>query len=55
MASGCTRGGFDWILEKNIFTERVLKHWNRLSREVMESPSLEVFKRHVAVALRDTV
>lgn len=26
------------------FTVRVAKHWNRLLREVMESPSLEISK-----------
>lgn len=31
-------------IKKNFFTERVLKHWNRLPREVMEAPSLEIFK-----------
>ena len=42
-------------VRKNFFTERVVKHQNRLPRDVVESPSLEVFKNHIDAALRDVV
>jgi len=33
------------------FTVMVTEHWNRLAREVMESPSLEILQTHLAALL----
>ncbi|KGL75959.1 hypothetical protein N309_14705, partial [Tinamus guttatus] len=49
------QGRFRLNIRKNFYTERVVKHWNRLPREVMVSISSAAFKKRVDEALKDMV
>jgi len=48
-------GRFRLDIRKKLFTIRVVKHWNRLPREVVEAPSPEVFKARLDGALSNLV
>ena len=49
------QGRFRLDIRKKFFTLRVVTHWNRLPKEVVEAPSLEAFKARLDVALGSLV
>jgi len=48
-------GRFKLDIRKKFFQERVVRHWDRLKREVAESPTLDVFKKREDIAQSDIV
>ncbi|KFV05341.1 hypothetical protein N340_13711, partial [Tauraco erythrolophus] len=48
-------GRFRLDIRKKFFTLRVMRYWNRLPREVVDAPSLAVFKARLDEALGNLV
>ena len=42
-------------IRKHFFSARAVRQWHRLPGEVVQSPSLEVFKKRVGVVVRNMV
>ncbi|KFZ47550.1 hypothetical protein N321_02668, partial [Antrostomus carolinensis] len=48
-------GRFRLDIRKKLFPVRLLRHWNRFPKEVVDAPSLEVFKARLDEALNNLV
>ncbi|PKU28103.1 hypothetical protein llap_21592 [Limosa lapponica baueri] len=49
------KGAYRLDIRKKFFTVRVVRHWNRFPREVVDAPSLEIFKMRLDGALSNVV
>ena len=49
------QGRFRLDIRRKFFTQRVVKHRNRLPKEAVDAPSLEAFKARLDVALGSLV
>ncbi|KFM05328.1 hypothetical protein AS27_03635, partial [Aptenodytes forsteri] len=50
-----TEGRFRLDIRRKFFTVKVVRHWNRLPREVVDAPSLELFQARLDGALNNLV
>ncbi|KFQ33527.1 hypothetical protein N332_13493, partial [Mesitornis unicolor] len=48
-------GRFRLDMRRKFFTARVVRHWHRLPREVVDGPSMEVFKARLDGALGNLI
>ena len=50
-----SQGRFRLDIRRKFFTQRVVTHWNRFPKEVVDAPLLEAFKARLDVALGSLV
>ena len=48
-------GRFRLEVRRKFFTQRAVRHWNRLPTEVVDAPSLDVFKTRLDEALSNLI
>ena len=49
------QGRFRLDMRRKFFTQRVMRHWNRLPKEAVDAPSLQASKARLDVALGSLV